>query len=63
MDETGGVKTKHLVAEGEDWRERFREMLTVMGVEELIRYRHRLGKLGCARLVKILSLEIARREG
>jgi hypothetical protein len=46
----------------EDWGERFAEMLAVMDVEQLIRVRHRLGKMGCERTVKILSLEIAERE-
>jgi hypothetical protein len=62
MDEIGGLKSEQGIAEAEDWRERFREMLLVMGIEDLIRFRHRLGKLGCRRLVELLSLEIARRE-
>jgi hypothetical protein len=50
------------MADGEDWRERFAEMLSVFDTEELIRFRHRLGKIGRERAVKILSLEIAERE-
>jgi hypothetical protein len=47
----------------EDWQERFTEMLAVMDTEHLIRFRHRLGKVGCKRLVELLTLEIGRREG
>jgi hypothetical protein len=50
------------IAEGEDWFERFAEMLAVMGFEELIRFRHRLGKRGCERTARILTLEIVRRK-
>jgi hypothetical protein len=54
--------TKHRIPEDEDWRDRFAEMLSVMDTEQLIRVRHRLGKRGCERTVKILTLEIADRE-
>jgi hypothetical protein len=47
----------------EEGFEPFAEMLSVMDTEELIRFRHRLGKKGCARTVGLLTLEIARREG
>jgi hypothetical protein len=50
------------IAEGEDWQERFAEMVAVMDVEQLIRFRHRLGKSGRKRTVELLSLEIGRRE-
>ena len=48
-----------LVKEGP---EPFKEIMAVMEFEELIRIRHRLGKKGLARLVGLLTLEIARRE-
>jgi hypothetical protein len=54
--------TKHKIPEGEDGQEPFAEMLAVMDTEQLIRFRHRLGKIGRKRMVKILSEEIAERE-
>jgi len=54
--------TKHQIPEGEDGQEPFAEMLSVMDTEQLIRFRHRLGKIGRKRMVKILSEEIAERE-
>jgi hypothetical protein len=54
--------SEHKILEGEDWGERFWEMLAVMDTEQLIRFRHRLQKRGCERTVQILTLEIARRE-
>jgi hypothetical protein len=51
-----------LSVEGEEWQNRFAEILAVMDTEQLIRFRHRLGKKGYERTVKILTLEIARRE-
>jgi len=48
--------------EGEVVEEPFLEMLAVMDIEELIRFRHRLGKKGREGMEKILSLEIAERE-
>jgi hypothetical protein len=63
MDEIGGVKSEHGIVGGEDWRERFWEMLGVMDTEHLIRFRHRLGKKGQERMVELLTLEISRREG
>jgi hypothetical protein len=62
MGEASGVGSEQETVEGEDWRERFGEMLAVMDTEHLIRFRHRLGKRGCERLVQLLSLEIGRRE-
>jgi hypothetical protein len=62
MDEIGGIKSEHRVLGGEDWRERFREMLGVMDTEHLIRFRHRLQKQGYERMVALLTLEIGRRE-
>jgi hypothetical protein len=50
------------ISEGEDWQERFAEMLAVMDTEQLMRFRHRLGKIGCERTVQLLTLEIAERE-
>jgi hypothetical protein len=44
----------------EGWE--LREVMSVMGEEELIRMRHRLGKKGSELMVKILSEEIAERE-
>jgi hypothetical protein len=55
-------EAKHEIPEGEDGQEPFAEMLAVMDVEQLIRFRHRLGKVGRKRMVKILSEEIAERE-
>jgi hypothetical protein len=54
--------TKHRIPDGEDGQEPFAEMLAVMDLEGLIRFRHRLGKIGRKRTVKILTLEIAGRE-
>jgi hypothetical protein len=54
--------TDHQIPEVEDRFEPFAEMLAVMEFEELIRFRYRLGKRGCARTVGLLTLEIARRE-
>jgi hypothetical protein len=54
--------TKHKIPEGEDVVEPFAELLAVMDIEQLIRFRHRLGKIGRKRMVKILSEEIAERE-
>jgi hypothetical protein len=51
-----------LSVEGEEWQNRFAEILAVMDTEQLIRFRHRLGKKGYERAVQILSIEIARRE-
>jgi hypothetical protein len=62
MDEIGGVASEHRILAGEDWRERFREILAVMDTEHLIRFRHRLGKVGYERTVRILTLEIAERK-
>jgi hypothetical protein len=56
-----GVRERQ-IAEGEDWEERFAEMLAVLDTEQLIRFRHRLSKKGCERTAKILTLEIAGRE-
>jgi hypothetical protein len=55
-------ETKHKIPEGEDGQEPFAEILAVMDTENLIRLRHRLGKIGRKRMVKILSEEIAERE-
>jgi hypothetical protein len=54
--------TKHKIPDGEDGFEPFAEILAVMDLEHLIRLRHRLGKIGRKRMVKILSEEIAERE-
>jgi hypothetical protein len=54
--------TKHRIPDGEDGQEPFAEILAVMDTEQLIRFRHRLGKIGRKRMVKILSEEIAERE-
>jgi hypothetical protein len=45
-----------------DGFEPFAEIMAVMEFEELLRFRYRLGKKGCARTVGLLTLEIARRE-
>jgi hypothetical protein len=54
--------TKHRIPDGEDGQEPFAEMLAVMDTEQLIRFRHRLGKIGRKRMVKMLTDEIAERE-
>jgi hypothetical protein len=53
---------EHRIAEGAEGPEPLAEILAVMGLEELIRFRHRLGKKGRERMVQLLTLEIARRE-
>ena len=40
----------------------FKEILAIMDVEHLIRFRHRLGKVGRKRMVEILTEEIDVRE-
>ena len=55
--------SKHKVPEGEDGQNPFAEMLRVMDVEQLIRFRHRLEKIGRKRMVEILTDEIEEREG
>jgi hypothetical protein len=54
--------SKHKVPDGEDGQNPFAEILAVMDLEQLIRFRHRLGKIGRKRMVKMLSEEIADRE-
>jgi hypothetical protein len=54
--------TKHKIPDGEDGQEPFAEILAVMDLEQLIRFRHRLGKIGRKRMVKMLTDEIAERE-
>ena len=50
------------IPDGEDGQEPFAEILAVMDLEQLIRFRHRLGKIGRKRMVKMLTDEIAERE-
>jgi hypothetical protein len=54
--------TKHKIPEGEDGQEPFAEMLGVMDVEQLIRFRVRLKKIGRKKMVKLLTEEIEDRE-
>jgi hypothetical protein len=54
--------TKHKVPAGEDGQDPFAEMLAVMEVEHLIRFRYRLNKIGRKKMVKILTEEIDERE-
>ena len=54
--------TKHKIPEGEDGQEPFAEMLAVMDVEQLIRFRYRLKKIGRKLMVKILTEEIDERD-
>jgi hypothetical protein len=54
--------TKHKIPAGEDGQEPFAEILAVMDLEQLIRFRHRLEKIGRKRMVKMLTEEIAERE-
>jgi hypothetical protein len=60
--ERGEAMSQERIPWGAGGEDPFAEILAVMGVEELIRCRHRLGKLGRARMVELLSLEIAGRE-
>jgi hypothetical protein len=54
--------SKHKVPEGEDGQNPFAEMLRVMDVEQLIRFRKRLQMVGRKRMVEILTDEIEERE-
>lgn len=54
--------TKHKIPAGEDGQDPFAEMLGVMDVEQLIRFRVRLNKVGRKKMVKILTEEIEDRE-
>jgi hypothetical protein len=54
--------TKHKIPAGEDGQDPFAEMLGVMDVEQLIRFRVRLKKIGRKQMVKLLSEEIEERE-
>jgi hypothetical protein len=54
--------TKHKIPAGEDGQDPFAEMLGVMDVENLIRFRVRLKKIGRKKMVKILTEEIEERE-
>jgi hypothetical protein len=55
--------SKHKVPQGEDGQNPFAEMLAVMDIEQLIRFRQRLQKVGRKRMVEILTDEIQEREG
>ena len=54
--------TKHKVPPGPDGQDPFAEMLHVMDVENLIRFRKRLKKIGRKKMVQILTEEIEERE-
>jgi len=54
--------TKHKIPEGEDGQNPFAEILHVMDIEQLIRFRQRLNKIGRKRMVEILTDEIQERE-
>jgi hypothetical protein len=54
--------TKHKIPEGVDGQDPFAEILAVMDAEQLIRFRHRLNKIGRKKMVQILTEEIADRE-
>jgi hypothetical protein len=54
--------SKHKVPEGEDGQNPFAEMLRIMDVEQLIRFRKRLEMVGRKRMVEILTDEIEERE-
>jgi hypothetical protein len=54
--------SKHKVPEGEDGQNPFAEMLHVMEIEHLIRFRRRLQNIGRKRMVEILTDEIEERE-
>jgi hypothetical protein len=55
--------SKHKIPEGEDGQNPFAEILQVMDIEQLIRFRQRLQKVGRKRMVEILTDEIEEREG
>jgi hypothetical protein len=54
--------SKHKIPEGEDGQNPFAEMLHVMDLEQLIRFRWRLNKIGRKQMVQILTAEIEERE-
>jgi hypothetical protein len=54
--------SKHKIPEGEDGQNPFAEILHVMDIEQLIRFRRRLEKVGRKRMVAILTDEIQERE-
>jgi hypothetical protein len=54
--------SKHKIPEGEDGQNPFAEILHVMDIEQLIRFRRRLEKVGRKRMVAILTDEIEERE-
>jgi hypothetical protein len=54
--------SKHKVPDGEDAQNPFAELLQVMDIEQLIRFRQRLQKVGRKRMVAILTDEIQERE-
>jgi hypothetical protein len=54
--------SKHKIPEGEDGQNPFAEILHVMDLEQLIRFRRRLEKIGRKRMVEILTDEIEERE-
>jgi hypothetical protein len=54
--------SKHKVPDGEDGQNPFAEILAVMDIEQLIRFRKRLEKVGRKRMVAILTDEIQERE-
>jgi hypothetical protein len=54
--------SKHKIPEGEDGQNPFAEILHVMDIEQLIRFRRRLEKVGRKRMVEILTEEIEERE-
>jgi hypothetical protein len=51
------------IPDGDDAQNLFGEMLRVMDVEHLIRFRKRLEMVGRKRMVEILTDEIEEREG
>ena len=54
--------TKHKIPAGEDGQDPFAEVLAVMDVENLIRFRRRLERVGRKKMVKILTEEIEDRD-
>jgi hypothetical protein len=54
--------TKHKIPDGEDGQNPFAEILRVMDIEQLIRFRQRLKKIGRKRMCEILTDEIEERE-
>jgi hypothetical protein len=63
VEEKANMETNNWIGLVKEGLEPFREIMAVMEFEELIRVRHRLQKKGLEGMVRLLTLEIERREG